>query len=239
VAGFTPMFSFISGAVNNDNLAALLCTGILLALMRLAVQELPQADLGIALWLWLQSLGLGLLLGLAALTKESGLGLLPLAGLALSLRAYRWWWADASRGRLQVFVQHVFLLAGHTLLVFGAALAVAGWWYMRNLRLYGDWLGWNAFVEVLGRRAVPATFAQLWGERAGFMQSYWGLFGGVNVPMPETIYSLLNAVGAIGAVGLLVWAAREWHASGRNLDRWAAPALPSRSRDRREAHRRP
>ena len=33
---------------------------------------------------------------------------------------------------------------------------IAGWWYYRNIQLYGDFLGWNAFIAVLGSRAAPA-----------------------------------------------------------------------------------
>ena len=28
-------------------------------------------------------------------------------------------------------------------------LVIAGWWYWRNVVLYGDWLGWSAFIAVL------------------------------------------------------------------------------------------
>ena len=71
------------------------------------------------------------------------------------------------------------------------AVAIAGWWYYRNIVLYGDWLGWSAFIAVLGQRATPASLVQLWGERRGFMMSFWGLFGGVNVPMAMWVYTCL------------------------------------------------
>ncbi len=84
----------------------------------------------------------------------------------------------------------------------GTALAVAGWWYWRNWRLYGDWLGWEQFLGLVGRRAEPATLIQLWGERVGFVQAYWGLFGGVSVPMPDWIYTIFNAIVVAAALGL-------------------------------------
>lgn len=96
------------------------------------------------------------------------------------------------------------MLIVHWLLVFGLAGLIAGWWYWRNYVLYGDFLGLNVFIEILGQRAAPASLAQLWSERAGFMQSYWGLFGGVNVPMPNWIYVALNALAALSVVGLAV-----------------------------------
>jgi hypothetical protein len=110
---------------------------------------------------------------------------------------------------------------------------VAGWWYVRNVQLYGDWSGWNAFIAVLGQRAHPASLAQLWGERWGFMLAYWGLFGGVNVPMATWIYHLLNGVAVLGVAGFGVYLARQirqWPAAIRGaaspLD--AALALAAR-----------
>jgi hypothetical protein len=91
-------------------------------------------------------------------------------------------------------------------LTFGLALLVSGWWFLRNFQLYGDWLGWSAFLETVGRRPHPASLVQLWGERVGFVQAYWGLFGGVSVPLPSWIYFALNMMAA-GALAGLVWGA--------------------------------
>jgi hypothetical protein len=92
-------------------------------------------------------------------------------------------------------------------------LLVAGWWYARNIQLYGDWSGWNAFIAVLGQRAHPASLAQLWDERWGFMISYWGLFGGLNVPMPEWVYRVLNGVALLAVAGFVIYSiqlVRSW-----------------------------
>ena len=179
VVAFTPMFLFISGAVNNDNLAILLCAlGLYLLIKRLRAPEEPAAfgrRARVGRWV-----PLGVVLGLAALTKTSALALLPVTALGVAIVAWK-------RRSWQEFV------AG----ALGTALPVliiAGWWYARNVRLYGDVTGLTAFIEVLGRRAAPASFAQLWGERWGFMLSYWGLFGGVNVPMDDWVYHVLNAL---------------------------------------------
>jgi hypothetical protein len=97
------------------------------------------------------------------------------------------------------------------------ALLIAGWWYYRNVVLYGDWLGWNAFIAVLGQRGHPASLVQLWGERRGFMMSFWGLFGGVNVPMPMWIYTVLNAVLILSVVGFVVYLVRLLVAEARDF----------------------
>jgi 4-amino-4-deoxy-L-arabinose transferase-like glycosyltransferase len=190
VNAFTPMFVFISGAVNNDNLAILLCSGALYLMVRPGDRRLKD------------SLFLGIVLGLAALTKTTALGLIPLALLAVVIASYKELLAIGWRGRLR-------WAAGHGLALLLPVLAISGWWYYRNVRLYGDWLGWNAFIQVLGQRSHPASLRQLWSERWGFSLSYWGLFGGVNVPMAEWIYRLLNALVGVAAVGVVVYLVRQ------------------------------
>jgi 4-amino-4-deoxy-L-arabinose transferase-like glycosyltransferase len=188
ITAFNPMFCFISGAVNNDNLTMFLCAAALLQLLRLVSRtqpsNLPTSQLTL----------LGLTLGAAALTKESALGLLPLTALAVSYVAWR-------RRSWRI------LFAGG-IITAGLVALIAGWWYWRNQVLYGDWLGLETFIAILGQRAAPATLRQLWGERVGFMMAYWGLFGGVNVPLPGWVYGVLNGMVIFAAAGLLLWLLR-------------------------------
>lgn len=196
VNAFTPMFIFISGAVNNDNLTMTLCSlALLMMVKRLREQEAEIGEpgagrpaFGLMVGKWLP---LGVVLGLGALTKTSALALLPITGLAVTVVAWRkgsWreFWAGALATAIPV-------------------LLIAGWWYVRNIQLYGDPTGINAFIDVLGRRAAPADLAQLWGERWGFMLSYWGLFGGVNVPLDYWVYHVLNALAIIGSIGVVAY----------------------------------
>ena len=162
LVAFNPMFLFISGSVNNDNLIVPLATLILC----LVVRTLRQG--------WLsngRAVLLGLLLGLAALTKLSGLALLPLTAAVLVV--------VAARRR-----------ASGALFRWGALIAVpvlvvAGWWYLRNWQLYGDPTGFNAMLDIAGRRPEPFTFQRLKSEFQGFRLSYWGVFGGFNVIVPS------------------------------------------------------
>jgi 4-amino-4-deoxy-L-arabinose transferase-like glycosyltransferase len=198
---FTPMFAFISGAVNNDNLASLLSAVILFLLVhfiRNTKYAIPNT----------QYLLLGVLLGLAALTKQSALGLYPLTGLTLAVIVFRELTTQPARPVVSRLTFVVSRLTRYSFLVFLPALLLPSWWYIRNLQLYGDLLGWNAFIAVLGKRQAPASLAQLWGERESFTRSYWGLFGGVNVPMSDWIYTALNTVALIAIIGLSVFLIR-------------------------------
>ncbi len=200
INAFTPMFLFISGAVNNDNLVIPLCSLALLMMLKIANIRYPISNRN-----WVLDIGywvLGFVLGLAALTKESALGLFPLALLAVAIRI---WYQH----RNAPLLKRLGLVIGHWSLVILPALAVSGWWYWRNWHLYGDPLGWNVFLDILGRRHPPATLRQLWGEREGFAMSYWGLFGGVNVPLDAWIYRPLNLLAIVAALGVIIFLIRK------------------------------
>lgn len=208
-AAFTPMFLFISASVNNDNLA-IFFSAWALWLMARWLREPPRLG-------W-QPILMGAVLGGAALSKVSALGLFPLAGAALLFSHFR---HRSFSDRQQLLIAFYSLL-----LCFGLAVLLCGWWYWRNHHLYGDWLGWNKFIDIVGRRPHPATLAQLWGERVGFVQAYWGLFGGVSVPMPGWTYTVLNAIMALALMGLGIGAVRALIARRVTLNDLALWSLP-------------
>lgn len=223
VTAFLPMFLFISGAVNNDNLIIPLAALTLLLLIRVVGKRysvnsnrysvdqsqrvspitddrLPVTDH------WQSWLLIGVVIGLAALTKITGVGLLALAWGTAVVAAWQTSDRQITVGRL---IDIVLRGTGRWLLVLLPVLLIAGWWYWRNVILYDDWRGWTAFIAVLGERATPASLRQLWAERWGFMLSYWGLFGGVNVPMATWIYHLLNGVLIVSVGGFLIFVVQE------------------------------
>jgi len=241
VTAFLPMFIFISGAVNNDNLAIMLASLALYLMIRIVKHnQLPAADNNYSATnmrqVWRDAghwLLLGAVIGLALLTKEGTIGLIPLAwGTAFVVA----WQKDLRKhgqreGEFSKTARWVAGLFGRSLVGFALVmlpiLLIAGWWYLRNVQLYGDWLGWNAFIAVLGQRGHPASLAQLWGERHGFLMAYWGLFGGVNVPMPGWIYTVLNGLLLISVGGFCLYFIRllqQWFRQSkgawRNLSAW-------------------
>jgi 4-amino-4-deoxy-L-arabinose transferase-like glycosyltransferase len=201
IHAFTPMYVFVTASVNNDALVIPLCSLALLMLLQLARSDEIRAWQGVV-----RLLLLGVVLGLAALTKTSALPLAVVAAVVITVRAARFRsWREFLVGALATA---------------GPMLVVAGWWYARNLRLYGDLLGLKAFTDILGRRGVPADLLQLWRERFSFTAGYWGNFGGLNVPLPNWLYGVLNAAAVVAVAGMVYLLARRILRSGDRIPLW-------------------
>jgi len=189
---FLPMFLFISGSVNNDNLSNLL--GNLLTLLIVRVIKTPLRVRGEGekinqhLKWWTFAL-IGIVTGAGLLTKLNIGFLIPLVGMALLVVSVR------CRDWRPVVIGGI--ISG------GLTVLIAGWWYVRNAQLFGDPTGLNMFLNMVGRRAVYANLPQLWSERHSFTQAYWGFFGGMNVPLPEWVYLIFNVIGGVGLIGAL------------------------------------
>ncbi|BCX02286.1 MAG: hypothetical protein KatS3mg053_0224 [Candidatus Roseilinea sp.] len=190
IVACTPMFAFISGAINNDNAAVMFSTiGVWWALRLMRLGDLSIKSAIVA----------GAIAGLGALSKSSALGLVGLFGLAGLLTAF-----DARREVQDALRSLVFRLSSFILVMLAVTLLISGWWFVRNQALYGDLLGWNAFLDVVGRRDSPASLAQLWSEREGFTWAYWGVFGAMNVIMSPWIYDALNGLATLAVVGIVL-----------------------------------
>ncbi|MFO7323276.1 MAG: glycosyltransferase family 39 protein [Chloroflexota bacterium] len=200
---FLPMFLFISGSVNNDNLSNLLGNLLTLLIVRLVQARAAPG--------WRQYALLGIVTGAGLLSKLNIGFLIPIIALALlviSLRLRDW---------------RPFVIGG---LISGAlTIVIAGWWYWRNWQLYGDPTGLNAFLDTVGRRLIPANAEQLWAERHSFTQAFWGFFGGVNVPMPDAVYLAFNLFGGLTLLSAVAFLIR--HAARRSwpVERWMAVAI--------------
>jgi hypothetical protein len=205
IHAFTPMVVFISASVNNDNLAVLLASLGLWLLIKTSNLQAPNLKSSITRY----SL-LGIILGLAALTKSQTLALTPITALVVSVRAVRQRsWREFFVGGLATALP---------------LLLIAGWWYWRNLQLYGDLSGVDMFIQILGKRDVPADLPQLWRERFSFLAGYWGNFGGINVPMAAWTYSVLNTIVPIAALGLVIALIKSQVASCKsNRSRFSLP----------------
>jgi hypothetical protein len=192
-----PMFAFISGSINNDNAAALFSTlGLWWALRVARAGDVSARSALIG----------GVIAAFGVLSKSSVIGVLGLYGLAQ---------ISVLIANQRVTARAIGSAARWLAIALGVVLALSGWWFARNLQLYGDLLGWNAFLNVVGRRDSPATLAQLWTEREGFVWAYWGVFGAMNVIMPPIVYSVLNGVAVVALGGAMLSALRWAAGPGR------------------------
>ena len=202
INAFIPQFLFISGTVNNDNLVAFLASLALFLISRITFHvsrfTFHKWILDIGYWVLL-----GFVLGLACLSKLSGLGLLVLTAIILVVEAYR-------RRSARPLVGGMIALA--------VAVAVAGWWYVRNWTLYGDPTGLNMMLAVVGRGSPPSSLSELWGEFRGLRMSFWALFGWFSILVAPVAYAILDAVSLFALAGLGVWFVRLrcWLASKYN-----------------------
>lgn len=193
-----PMFAFISGSINNDNLVTLLSSIVLLMLVQIVQRGANNRQL----------LALGAIIGLACLSKLSGMALLPLALLALALHQIPKEAASLrEKGRWQIVRRWL----GQCILICIPALLVAGWWYLRNWRFYGEPLGLERMLAIFGRRSYSPTLEGAWREFKGFRISFWGLFGIFNVLLrPLWVYQVLDIFGLFCLLGLLRRGIRIW-----------------------------
>lgn len=181
LTAFNPMFLFITASVNNDNLVIALNSVVIWQMLGMLRDGFS----------FRRSVLIAMLIALASLTKLSGLVLLPALVVVALWKAYqtRNW-----RGLMN--------LGGLTVAAWGL---IAGWWYARNLTLYGELFGTSTMANVAGVRDMPFTFATLVSEFEGFRIAYWGWFGAVNILTVPVFYIVMDIVTILGIVGLLVF----------------------------------
>ena len=179
LTAFNPQFLFIASSINNDNLIAALGSLLLWqTLLLLRHGFAPRRNLILAV-----------LLALACLTKLSGLVFGPVLIMAAGYRAWRY----DERSELLRFI----------LSLGGSWLLLAGWWYARNLILYGEFTGTQMMIEIHGSWSAPDLRMLLGEQFTGLRISYWGLFGWFNVFTVPAFYRVMDAVLIIGTGGVL------------------------------------
>lgn len=193
---FTPMFTSLSGALQNDMGATALGA--------------------VTLWLgahWAQAgftlrraALLGVLVGVGILMKLTAAFLAPPAALLLMLQGRR----DGGLRR-----------AGLLLLAFGAgAVLVSGWWFARNLALYGDPTAMNINLENFGGRATLSEGIALWPEMLPYAwTTFWGRIGHGGIVLHDWLYQALAILTGLSLFGLLrntQHALRNTHYATRN-----------------------
>jgi 4-amino-4-deoxy-L-arabinose transferase-like glycosyltransferase len=200
---FVPQFIFISGAVSNDS-TVVACAAFTLWLMarQLTNDRRPATE----------TLALGLACGLAAIAKVSGLGLLVLAGMLLL------WQLRQTNFSRTVFLNFLFFIFSF--------LLVAGWWYIRNMILYGELTGTAMMSRIFHVRPTPLTLSQLGVQLREVWETFWLGLGWGNIRAHPIIYSVIEIamiVAMVGlAIGLLRWRKDFRNASFVMLGLWGA-----------------
>lgn len=197
---FNPMFVYLSGAVNNDIVAAAAGGALLLASVRLLRDK---ADLT---WRW--GLLFGLLYALALMSKFN----LAAMGLVVATAVtYIAWQKQQWRQWVQV-----------GLTAATVTLLLAGWWFVRNQLLYGELTGFQTMTNIWGGRDPSQSFWLAVSEIPYAWTSLWGRFGYGQIPLPEAIYSGLRWFTRLALLGLFLpllrpdrWA--EWRQTGLAL----------------------
>jgi len=158
LTALNPQFLFVSGGINNDNLVVPLCTWAFYWLLRSHFQGLSLV----------KSIFVGVFIGLASLSKLTGVLLVPVAALMLILQVWREHRAADWRGG-------VLRLGREAALIAVPAIAIAGWWYLRNALLYRDPSLANHHLAIVSLRdATPLPL--ILREVPGMFHSFWGRF---------------------------------------------------------------
>ena len=194
LVAFNPMFLYISASVHDDALANLVAAATLLVTSRLLTRG-PTLR---------RAVMLGGLLGLALLTKLTCLLVAPTVGLALLI---------------SLNVNHDGVRWGELLRFAGAigavALLVGGWWLARNQIVYGEPTSMARQVKAWGGLRPNAPNIRAAVRELGFLHdSFWGVFGYGQLPMPKWIYALPRLLGILFLGGwTLGWARRRSQSS--------------------------
>lgn len=179
-AASIPMFVAISASVNNDTLMNLLYSAGVYWLLRVWRRAAVTR---------LDIVALSLILAAAALTKLTGLTLFGVVFAALILGAWRGRYARRSAARA----------LGAALL---AAGLLAGWWYARNLNLYGDPLASAVTYAIMGRKGAPPDLP---GEALRVWRSFWLGVGHLHhlAYGPAWLYVYTGALALAALAGVL------------------------------------
>lgn len=215
---FIPQHVAMTAAINNDILAELVLSSIILALVYRIGSSSPVKPVSLSSGAGSQfqrsshetllvnnvekprrylrfCLLLGLLLGAALLTKwvtYISLFLVPVGLLAASPRAESW-------GR------RFAIAAFESSIIYVVALVVSGWWFVRNAVVYGnlDLLGSKAHDAVVVGQQLTGTFdlakAQYMTEV--MFRSFWAQFGWMGVPADTRTYTVVGIITLASVLG--------------------------------------
>ena len=189
-----PGGTYTCGVINNDAQIALTCT-CALWMMLIALRR-NEMSLRLAVWL-------GVVIGLAILTKAQGLTLIPTLVVAAVVIAKRNSWKGSG------------VIAGRTAIALGVAAAVSGWWFVRNIIVYGEPIVQSLYnpavnTDPISLVAQPLVLLPMLTQISKqFLMCFWTPFWLIKPFVNEDIYfRLLLALSFLGVIGTLMCMAR-------------------------------
>ncbi|MCZ7539353.1 MAG: glycosyltransferase family 39 protein [Anaerolineae bacterium] len=195
---FLPQRLSIAASVNNDALADLVVALTLWAAV-VYLRGAPRA----------RPLALGVLVGIALITKTTVYFLAGIVALAVLLRWRRERWPPRTA-------------AAHLAAAILPALLIGGVWWARNLDTYGgtDFTGLARHDEVTVGQVRTGEYIEgvLGGDERQYLEnmlrttfhSFWGQFGWMAVPLPGTAYRALWLItlGLLAGAAIYAWRER-------------------------------
>ncbi len=192
---FNPMFLYVSGAINNDALAAF-CGGLILWLCA----RLWRDPAGLSRrW----AIMLGAAYGVSLLAKMSLAAAAVVIGATISWQAWR-------RQQRRLWFEAAALSIA-------TAALLAGWWFVRNYQLYGDLTGFEMVKQLWGARIPSESWELARLELPAAWSSLWGRFGYGQIPLPAFIYRLLGWLTGLGLLGAALGWERRWRQTGEKI----------------------
>ncbi len=191
VVALNPQFIYTSAAINNDVIAAACSATVLLLCVRIVQDGAERRPL-----IWL-----GLAYGCALLAKLH----LAAAGVLIALALL--WEAWQRRRSFPGHLAWVRRWALGLLVVGGIALALAGWWFVRNWVLYGDPTGMRVVNELWAGRSARDNWWAIGQGLPYLWASLWGRFGYGQIPLPQGVYTAVLVLCAVSVLGY-VWPGR-------------------------------
>ncbi len=176
IALFIPGVVFSFAVINNDNAAILLGALMLLFAWRLACEPDSRPA-------WIS---LALICGFATLSKMTLVGFVPAIGVLGMIV-----WRRSTDRRALVL---------NILLFIGIWLAMAGWWFWRNLSLYGELTGVQRMQRLTGE---PGNYplSHVWANSPWIWQSFWGRLAGQHFPLPWAVYDFFALLTTLSLIG--------------------------------------
>ena len=176
-----PQYTYLAAALTNDTLASLLSAATVGLL--LTIWQRPALPLALAA-------AIGLCAGAAVVAKIHTVFLFPTIAVAVAFRA-----------RIQPMRALTFLVVAAA-----GSIASAGWYFLRNVLVFGDPLASRFKVELLGNVAHPSHLSLLdpylyTSFPSGLFRTFWASFGWVTIEPPDA-----TMIGYAAVSGLLLGA---------------------------------